>query len=466
MKIGPLNITSSSANEVKEKVISFKAIAKAGEQGKGKTDTSYIDLFLKDDGKPHPINFKLLEKIRKKDPRVAGAISKTVNMVVGPGFYVTYKNKRIIKKCNDFIDSINFDSFLRTVCDQMLTFGNCFVEKIKIGSELRGLKILNPITMYVKQNEKGFPIGYVQRLSNDVLKGKTDFNKEEITHFKHNLILGDEPYGNSLIEPVTKSVNYNLNMEENMSVILERKANAPLQVKIGSDEYPASEADITGWQERLETLRNETDWATNHVTEIKAIGFEGKMMDLKPYDEHFSRNIQHGILVPTVLMGEGNVPEGLANTQMKDFALHAKGIQKEIEKYLEEDIFMELTGLRIDWNWGEFNVDDIYKQLDVFSRVLGNDLMPEVKAIIETRILRLLGKYDIEITPKMIEDKAEKQKEDMMKQDVMKQANNPNNRDNGANRDKQVNRNPTGTDKRPLSSKEQIMLDVMRNEKI
>jgi len=457
MKLGSLNISTKE-----EKVLSYKVVANKKQQGKGKVEKK--DLYFKGDGEPHPVSFKGLEQIRKKDPRVSSAIIKTTNMVVGPGFYVEYKNTRVIKDCDTFINSINFDNFLRIVCDQMISFGNSFVEKVKNGKTLIGLKILNPKTMFVKTNDKGFPTGYIQRLGNKISDFIT-FKKDEITHFKHNLILGDEAYGNSLIESIAKSVNYNLNMEENMSVILERKANAPLHIKVGSDEYPASGDDITAWQEKLETLRDDTEWATNHVTEIKAIGFEGKMLDLKPYDEHFSRNIQFGVMVPTVLMGEGNVPEGLANTQMKDFSLHAKSIQKEMEKYLEEDIFMELVGVRIDWKWGEFNVDDIYKQLDVYSRVLGNELSPIVKSVIETKILRLMGDYKNNVTP----EEVKKREKDKMKRedDVMKKSNeNKINKDtgNGDNRPKQTNRNPAGTDKRPLSKKEQMILDVNRNE--
>lgn len=463
MKIGPFKITK--ANEVQEKVISFNIAAKPTEQGKGKVEQQ--PFHFNEDGEPHPTNFALFEKIRKRDPRIAGAITKTSNMVVGPGFYVIYPNKRVVKKCNDFIDKINFDNFLRIIVNQMLTFGNSFVEKIKLGEELVGLKILNPITMFVKRNNKGFPEKYVQRIGS-MLNEVITWEPNEITHFKHNLITGDEAYGNSLIEPVSDSVNKNLNLEENMSTIIERKANAPLQVKIGSDEYPAQDEDISAWQTRLETLRNNTEWATNHVTEIKVVGFEGEMLDLKPYDEHFTKNIEHGLMVPNVLMGGGTGNEGMGNTQMKDFILHAKSIQKEIEKYLEEDIFFELTSVRINWMWGEFTVDDMYKQLDVFSRVLGNDLSPDVRASIETRILRLLGKFDKEITAEEIEKRKEEERQKMMEQASMGGGfgKKPSPTDNGANRDKQTNRNPQGTEKRPLSKKEQMILDVYRNEVI
>ena len=257
-------------------------------------------------------------------------------------------------------------------------------------------------------------------------------------------------------------------MEEHMNTIIERKANAPLQVKIGSDEYPANDTDISAWQEKLETLKSDTEWATNHVTEIKTIGFEGQVLDLKPYDEHFSKNIQQGLMVPSVLMGDGGSNEGLGTTQMKDFILQAKSIQKEIEKYLEEDIFFELVNQRVDWNWGEFTVDDVYKQLDVFSRVLGNELNPIVRAAIETKILKLLNVYDTIITAKMIEDREKEKMDSMNKMGQPGQPGNGSN-DNGANRPKQTNRNPKGTEKRPLSSKgvsktEILKDDILRNE--
>lgn len=453
---------SQKSSLKKEGFVSNVIIHNAGRkaQGKGLSTNASTFKWFKRDGEPHPVKFELLEKIRRKDPRVAASIKKTVNMVVGPGFYVTSDKKRVAKNANEFMKRVNFDLFLRTVCNQMLTYGNCFVEKVKVGRKLVKLKILNPSTMYVRMNDKGLVEGYTQRLG-DSIKEVEKFKPNEITHFKHNLVRGDEPYGNSLIEPILKSVEYNLNMEHNMSVILERKANAPLVVKVGSDMFPAQDADITAWQDKLQIINETTEWAVNHVTDIDVVDFKSKMLDLKPYDEHFSRNIQAGLMVPTVLLGEGNVPEGLANTQMKDFMLHAKSIQAEMEKYLEQDIFFELTGELINWNWGEFHVDDIYKQLDVFSRVLGNELTPDVRSVIETRILRLLGENELKITREMI-----KKNEELNRKNQMVGGGNP---DNGANRPSQTNRNPAGTEKRTLGRKAKEMLkkfkeDVKRNE--
>ena len=76
------------------------------------------------------------------------------------------------------------------------------------------------------------------------------------------------------------------------------------------------------------------------------------------FSEKFEKPIEHEIemliaayQVPEVLLGKGNIPEGLAKVQMDAFERMITSIQVEIEKVIENKIFtriLEPSGLSID----------------------------------------------------------------------------------------------------------------------
>jgi len=226
-----------------------------------------------------------------------------------------------------------------------------------------------------------------------------------VAHFPFNLV-GDSPYGYSIIHSIYKITENLLNMQSNAAILLDRKSNSPVHIKIGSDEYPAKPSDIEDFGNNLQNITARTEWVTNHVTDINVVGFEGKLLNLAPYAKHYTQQMLFGLEVPLVLMGEGNIPEGLARTQMEAFQLRIKSIQENVEHMIESLIFKRLLTLHgfgedeeIEFEWGMESETE--GEIGMLMDLIKTPLSPGAKLAIEQRMLNLLGieAVDVEILP-------------------------------------------------------------------
>lgn len=367
--------------------------------GRGKTDKNFK---LPTGVVDHSFDYAMYEQAYLTVPIIAGGIDKTVDFVIGPGFSVKSENKAAAKKINKWIQDNQFDSYLRTILRNQLVFGIAPVELLGEGEETR-VNLLDPKSFFVKIDESGEIIGYCQ-----VLHGKTvaNWTLEEIAYFSYNNIAKD-PYGTSMLRALFGSKKISLlqnflEMEQAMNTLIKRKANAPLHVKIGSDEFPAQQGDLDSFASDLALLRNENEFVTTHTVEMDVVGFRSQILDFKPFIEHYENNIIYGLQVPVVLMGLGNVNEGLAKVQMEALNRRAKSIQASTEKEIEEVLFKKIIGEsedHVEVEWTSATEDTTDQKILRLQNVLKTPgLSDETRKDIEKEIRKMLGFKEIEIT--------------------------------------------------------------------
>jgi hypothetical protein len=371
------------------------------EAGKGITfgsEQSYIPQMLGKTGPGRPKG-DLVEPKKDFDkylaaytgvPIVAAAIDRTVDFVVSPGFYIVSDDKKAKKAVEDFIKKMDFDIFLRNVVKNMLIYGDSFVEIVG-NKTIKELKVLNPVQMRVKRTRTGTVQGYVQDVGWS--EKNPSWSPNQIAHFIYNK-LGSSAYGTSMIEPLLPILKSKVKMEQAMEQIMKRKASAPIHVKMGSDEFPATQDDINSMAGDLSGMTNKTEWVTGHTVEMDVVGFRSKIIDVDPFTTHFDNQMVYGLQVPYVLLGLGNIAEGLARVQLEAMDRRSKSIQMLVEHQLETKIFSKLLGTEekvVEFEWGTPSLETEQLEIQKLLSVLQSPVSPEFKAELETQLRRILN---------------------------------------------------------------------------
>lgn len=357
-------------------------------------------------GEEHPFDFCITEGIYKKFGMVSGVVDKYVDFVVGPGFFVTCDDERGKKLIDDFMQEVNFDTLLRAWIKEGLVKGNGFIE-IGGGKDEtpKGLKVLNANYMYVKRDNKGVIEGYNQytgAFKRFDQKKVIPFETYQVAHIGFNKI-GDGAYGLGIVYPALSSINYLLQNEKDMHMLMTRKANAPYHIKmggvVGGKYYKPNPSDVNRIGKDLEWLNNKHEWTTDGLTDIKVIDFGNigdKFDSVLRYDMDM---LIYTFQVPGVLLGMANIPEGLAQVQMDAFQRRIQSLQAEIEKVIEQNIFRRVllsNGLdvHVEFEWGQPSDTEKNDRLTKLTEImkLPTASMSFIK-LVEKDMVQLLG-YD------------------------------------------------------------------------
>lgn len=368
------------------------------EQFKGQTEDDSPYKIKKDEGEEHPYNFKDTIGLYKSFSMAYGAVDKIVDFAVGPGFYVKADDNRAQKIIEDFLKEEEFGIILRSWLRDALVTGNGFMEIANSEGGMPKIKVLSPINMFVKREKDGTIKGYTQVVGG--LRGeKIEFTFEEIAHLKHNCI-GNEAYGIGIIYPTLDIINKLLKCQKDMQTLLERKANAPYHVKIGSIEKDIvpSQSDITSAANRLSSIKANQEWVTDPYWDIKVVDTGNLSEKFSIPLEHYQNLLFYGFQVPQVLMGAGSIPEGLAKVQMDAFERRIQSIQAEVEKIIEQQIFKRIlvsngfSNVHVEFEWGQPSNEDNRAEIEKITNLLNNPYLRfELKRALEDRIALLMN---------------------------------------------------------------------------
>jgi len=389
-------------------------------------------------GEAHPFDPKFTEGIYKKVPIIFGAVNKYVDYIVGPGIYVSSEDERAQEIINMWIRDNQFSSILRQWVKEALIKPGGYLElggaqKAKKGEKKR-MKVLDGCCMYVLRDEKGNIKAYNQYMG--AMSGAVDKNKivafkpDEIAALHFNVI-GSDAYGMGIVYPVCTSVNNLIGAEKHMHMLMERKANAPLHIKVGTvssdgQVFDADPGTVSAFGQELESLTNRTEWVTGPQVDMSVVDFGQIGEKFQFIIEHDLKMLVYGLQIPEVILGGGNIPEGLAKEQGDAHEKIIRSLQEEIEKVLEQQVFARilevngLSGTRVEVEWGEPSTQAQNEKMAYLTTLLSNpQLQPALRNMIEKDIARMLG-YNAEL---LLEP--EEKREEQLPQPRVPGANNP-----------------------------------------
>ena len=353
----------------------------------------------KDNGEEFPFDPVMTEKLYIKHGLSAGIVDKYVDYIMSGGFYIVCEDERAKEIINNFNREVNMDTVLRAWIKEALIKPHGVLEILKSKDTIVGLKLTDGKTIHVIRDNKGKILNFVQIVgANDriILKPET------IVQLCFNKI-GTCAYGLGIMSQNVVTTDNLLELENSMRVLVKRKANAPIHVKIGTEKEPADDASISQIGADLEYLHDKHEWATGHAFEIKT-AYDVNLGDkfVEPINITM-KNLIAGYQVPEVLLGFGNIPEGLAKVQMEAFQRRIKSFQEEIEKVIEENIYkriLESNGLdvHVEFEWGQPTDEFTEKRVALYNTLISNfGISPEFKKQMEKDMAKLLGFKDAEI---------------------------------------------------------------------
>jgi SPP1 gp7 family putative phage head morphogenesis protein len=399
------------------------AIVNVAEQFKGEVVKKNIK-FPSELGEEHPFNFEELEKLYMKFGLFTAAVDKYIDFIVGPGFYVECDDERAKKIIEDFMRDVNFDTLLRAWAKEALIKGNGFLEIGGSKNEgIKGLKVLNANWMYVVRDKKGKIEGYNQYKGGFDLFAKQKvipFKDYEIAHVPFNKV-GDMAYGLGIGYPLLKIINDLLQNQKDQQVLTNRKANSPIHAKIGKVEgdikiIPKRE-DVIAFGKELENLHSKHEFSTDPLVDMKVLDFGNigeKFVDVLKHDLDM---FIYAIQIPAVILGQSNIPEGLAKVQMDGFQRRIQSIQAELEKIIEENIFkrvLESNGFKdihVEFEWGEPSSMAVEGKINLISELIKSPTVSIVlKDMLEKELVNML-KLDVDEYEKLKNEEEELQRE-------------------------------------------------------
>jgi SPP1 gp7 family putative phage head morphogenesis protein len=416
-----INFKNKKLNESsKERFVIAKGSSKINEQLKGEVENTETK-FSKELGEAHPFDYATVESLYKSFGLVTGVIDKYVDFIVSGGFFVKAEDspnganaETIIQ---DYFRDVEFDSVLRRWLKEALIKGSGYLELSGKPDEVpKELKVLDAKYMYVKRDN----FGKVENINQIKLnkRGTSSITKNDFTSFKPHEIavlnfnkIGDMAYGMGIIHPAIKTINDFLGANKSMHKLLERKANSPIHAKVGDldkDIIPTAE-DVSTFGKELQTLTNQTEWATGPDVAFSVVDF-GNIGDkfggvMKSDNDILFAAFQ----VPEVLLGRGNIPEGLAKVQLEAFDRNIKSKQAEIERIIESQIIKRVLNangidVHVEFEWGQPTEEDTNARLLRITELLKLfNLSPEMRLELEKESLRLLNLDTEMVTPPEVE---------------------------------------------------------------
>ncbi len=346
-------------------------------------------------GAEHPFEFDDLEKLYKKYGVLAGAINKMTDSIV-TDFKIKLKNPNAQVLVDDFLHETNFHTVVSTWVREGLLKGNGFIE---IDLDKTKVRVMNANTMYVKRNKKGKVLEYNQwtKPLNKFVKDSKDlipFKPNQIAHLPINKIPND-PYGIGIVWSNERVIENLIKNEQDLQVLVTRKSGQPYHIKVGQPGVVTPKAIVDQIKQNLQFLTNTHEWVTDGDIEITAIDFKGLTNNLTDAQMYFFRMLLAGLEIPEVMMGSGQLNEGIAKVQLKTYGRKIKSIQNLVADIIEEKIIRPLLianslDERPLFIWELPDEEDISARLTLYREFLNTPSTPELKASIEIKIAELL----------------------------------------------------------------------------
>jgi SPP1 gp7 family putative phage head morphogenesis protein len=376
----------------------------------------------------HPFDFKFLINLYKNCGIVNSSIDTFSNYMLGGSLTIDMKENKAKTLINNHYKETNFYSILSPALKLAFVCGTCPIEKGRDNEtgKINGYKIIDPESFYILENEDNEVVGYCQ-----ILKETAQLKEEDVIFFDVDDIIlitidkiGTDCYGNGILNPAVKYLDYLFEDLQDMHKLQKRKCNSPIWWKLGmvnsnniNDSVEPSDNDKIAFKNEMEHMNEKTEFVTGPFAEAKILDFGDIGEKFMPLLNTDWRNVYIALKVPEVLLGSGSVPEGLAKYQLEHFKTIIRGFRKNLKDDLvEQSIKPYLESQNQSFSncniiWGLPSEKEINDKIEMYMKILQNpNLNESLRIEIEKKIAELL-----DVTIKENEE-VEKEEEETAKQ--------------------------------------------------
>jgi hypothetical protein len=231
--------------------------------------------------RPRTNQLRVFEEYYESGGIVSVAIDNTVAVALGNGYQLVDKStgsteSEIVDIIADLDDRINFIDMYEKIFRSLLIFGFIWGEMVIEGSDMIGLNFFPPYELEIDRDQHtGIITKYTQMRKGNAIASWTPQNNDRSDKNIDNIFfmtignLYSEAYGKSMIGKVYEEAEDRDTTRQNMTAISEFVAYPFRVVKVGNNEYPASEQGVTNVADQVEVLEP-GDWlVTRHNVEFQ-----------------------------------------------------------------------------------------------------------------------------------------------------------------------------------------------------
>lgn len=298
-------------------------------------------------------DFHLIARCLSTEAIFRRTVDKYVELILTNGYKIIGKNPKAVDYVKLRLLQVgkstrtHFDMLLRDISQQLVTYSNCFIEKvrsnkykIKGNAPVIGYYVVDATAVVVKKKDNGRVLKYKQII------GERDRSPEWSPDDMIHIYKSREPgltFGTPMVAPVIDDIRALRRIEENVELLTFTYATPLFQYKVGDDDHPANDTLITSAANNVKNKPADSMLITPYYHNITAIGSEGRAIRLEGYLNYFRERVFAGLGTSAVALGlGGSANRATSEVLERSMYVTVRDFQKIIQNYIELEIFSEL----------------------------------------------------------------------------------------------------------------------------
>lgn len=318
-------------------------------------------------------------------------VDKYVELIWRNGYKLIGDNKDAIQYIKDRFEQIAtvtdtpIDIFLRSVSQQLVTYSNSFIEKVRNQKASGGRsrktfdgKKLEPIAGYfvadatsikIAQDIHGRAIKYQQYIETSIVDVPPEWQPDDFIHIYKDREAG-LLFGTPMAAPVINDMKALRLIEENVEILVFNNA-IPLTIYlVGDVDNKPTDTEIRRVREKVRGMSTEGMLVIPYHHKVETIGSEGRALRCEGYLEYFKNRVLAGLGTSEVALGySGGAGRQAAETIEKGMYNTTREMQNVIKLNIEEHIIKELLA-EGGFDWDQKNrVNFFFPEIDIDDRI-------------------------------------------------------------------------------------------------
>jgi hypothetical protein len=319
------------------------------------------------------VDKKALELAYILDPICFNSINQIMSTFLASDYKLTNAPARVITEFEDFLKEIEFNEYvLPNIVMHTCIYGSSFNELVynKKGTNIVDIEPIDPKTMdyqkgmgeQILTDSKGLPVGYVQKIQSNNKQIK--FPREDVAHIGLYFV-GDQFYPVGVLEPVYKTTQRKMNIEEGLAQAAYRHGFPIMVAKLGDPSHEPSPQEIDNVLTKMKSMYYKTEMAVPYFYDIDL----KEPAKLETYSEpmnYFIAQQISGIGVPRsyVTGSEETSNRAALTVQTMMFEKRIGWMQRHMGSQIEKQIFARISDLRglkgyPQMEWQPSNLDSL-----------------------------------------------------------------------------------------------------------
>ena len=347
------------------------------------------------------------------DSYIKVALDKTFQLVFKAGYKMSSKNEKAVEYLKQRLAVMSFgtgmpwDVMLEEMARDLVFYSNAFWVKSRVDKIMGGLQAkpvlgkkpvggyfrTDPTTIEIKRDNSGAIKSYKQQEGSE----EKEYQANDVVHFFVDREANNN-FGTPRVLAALEDVKILRKIEGNTLSLIYRFTIPLYQMIIGlpQENMMATQKEIEDAQNQLNKMPLDGIIITNERTAFKAVGAEGKAIEVAPYLQQYEKRVFSALNMSEAMMGRGSSRQ---NADSMEGMMHdtVKYYQKMISIFIENCVFNELL-LEGGFNpiftpddWVHFEFNEI--NLDTKVKMENHELMKfQSNAITFEELRRSLGK--------------------------------------------------------------------------